>query len=463
MQPHPFNEGENELNSISRLSRRHVLRGMMGGAAVTVGLPFLECFLDSNGAVLAATRAPLPVCFGTWFYGCGLNPGRWEPKAVGKNYEFGIELQSLAQFKHKLNVYSQMSALLDGHPRGAHTVGPAVILQGTTPPTLDHAFNPEPSIDAMISDVIGKRSRFRSIEVSCTGNPNSTHSKRAGSAMNPAEISPLALYERIFGPEFKDPNAATFTPDASVMARLSVLSAVGEQTKRLMMELGSADRAHLDQYLTSLRELEQQLDLELQRPAPLAACTAPAKPETTRIGTEVAEVSSNHRLFSKLLAHALACDQTRVFNVMLTDGLSQLRFAGEANTQHLFTHEDPMDQKLGYQPNVVRFVPPVLDNLRVLLTELDAIREGDGTLLDRMVVLAYTDSGYAKNHTTDNIPMLTAGSAGGRMKTGVHFAAAKGDPVTRVSLTLQQALGMPVNSFGTESNQTSKTITEVMA
>ena len=97
------------------------------------------------------------------------------------------------------------------------------------------------------------------------------------------------------------------------------------------------------------------------------------------------------------------------------------------------------------------------------LAELDAIREGDRTLLDRSLVLNYTDSGYAKNHTTDNIPLLTAGSAGGRMKTGIHFAASKGDPVTRVSLTVQQAVGVPIDSFGTESNHTTKTITEVMA
>jgi hypothetical protein len=436
---------------------------MMGGAAVTVGLPFLDCFLDANGTALAAGGAPLPVCFGTWFYGCGLNPGRWEPKTVGANYEFGIELQSLDAFKHKLNVYSQMSALLDGRPRGAHTVGPAVIMQGTTPPTLEHSFNSEPSIDAVIADAIGSRSRFRSLEVSCTGSPVSTHSKRAGTAMNPSEISPLALYTRVFGAEFKDPNAASFIPDPAVMARRSVLSAVAGQTQRLMSQVGAADRAHLDQYFTSLRELEQQLDLQLQKPAPLAACSVPARPDDTHIGTEVADVRGNHRLFAKLLAHTLACDQTRVFNVMLTDGLSQLRFAGEANTQHLFTHEDPIDEKLGYQPNVVRFVPTVLENLNVLLTELDAIREGDRTLLDRMLVLAYTDSGYAKNHTTDNIPMLTAGSAAGRIKTGIHFAAPKGDPVTRLSLTVQQALGLPVASFGTESNKTSKTITEVMA
>ena len=71
--------GDWTMNSVSRLSRRRVLRGMMGGAAVSVGLPFLDCFLDSNGAALAATGARLPACFGTWFYGCGFNPGRWEP------------------------------------------------------------------------------------------------------------------------------------------------------------------------------------------------------------------------------------------------------------------------------------------------------------------------------------------------------------------------------------------------
>ena len=78
-------------------------------------------------------------------------------------------------------------------------------------------------------------------------------------------------------------------------------------------------------------------------------------------------------------------------------------------------------------------------------------------------MLNYTDSGYAKNHTTDNIPMLTAGSAGGRMKTGIHVAAAKGDPVTRVSLTVQQVLGVPISKFGTESNETSRVISDVMA
>ena len=69
----------------SLAGRRRVLRGMVNGAIVSVGLPYLDCFLDSTGTALAATGKELPLCFGTWFWGCGLTPGRWEPKTVGAN------------------------------------------------------------------------------------------------------------------------------------------------------------------------------------------------------------------------------------------------------------------------------------------------------------------------------------------------------------------------------------------
>jgi hypothetical protein len=75
------------MSAIERLAtRRRVLKGMMAGGAVTVGLPFLDAFLNTNGTALAATGAALPVAFGTWFWGCGLTPGRWEPKVVGSGY-----------------------------------------------------------------------------------------------------------------------------------------------------------------------------------------------------------------------------------------------------------------------------------------------------------------------------------------------------------------------------------------
>src|SRR6202035_1057528 len=95
------------------MTRRRVLRGMMGGAAVSVGLPFLDCFLNTNGTALAS-GAPLPLAFRTFFLGCGLNPGRWEPKTIGANYDMNIETAPLQPFKSRINVVSGMKVFLDG-------------------------------------------------------------------------------------------------------------------------------------------------------------------------------------------------------------------------------------------------------------------------------------------------------------------------------------------------------------
>ena len=95
------------------------------------------------------------------------------------------------------------------------------------------------------------------------------------------------------------------------------------------------------------------------------------------------------------------------------------------------------------------------------LTALDSIREGDGTVLDRIVMMYGTDTGFAKFHSVENMPMFTYGGAGGRLKTGLHVPA-NGDTTSRVGLTVMQALGLPLSRWGTESNDTSRTITEVM-
>ena len=443
---------------LKKLHRRSVLRGAIGGAAVSVGLPFLDCFLNTNGTALAATNTPLPVRFGTWFWGLGLNPGRWEPANEGKIDQLGIELQPLNAFKDKLNVFSGMKAFLDGKPLQVHTSGAQAILTGSCPrgqPNL-------PSIDTIVADVIGSRTRFRSLEVACAGNATHSQSRRSGAVVNPAEVSPAALYSRIFGPEFKDPNAADFKPEPAVMARRSALSAVAEDRKGFAKTLGAADKARLDEYFTSLRSLEQQLDLELSKPAPLQACTVPTKTEESPVGTEVEIVKTNHKLFAGLLAHALACGQTRVINVAFTDATSSLRKAGGQQTHHEYSHEEPVDAVLGYQPTMAWFYGQVMESFGYMLSALDGIKEGDRTLLDRMLVMTGTDHGYAKLHGIENLPVLTAGGANGRVKTGMHFHA-QGDTVSRIGLTVQQAMGVPVSTWGTESNQTAKPFGEMLA
>jgi hypothetical protein len=446
------------MSAFEELSRRRILRGMLGGTAVTVGLPFLDIFLNANGTALAS-GAPLPVCFGSFFWGLGLNPGRWEPAQAGKIAEMGPELKALEPYKEHLNVYSGMKVFLDGRPLITHYTGDWSILTGTTPREERVEI---PSIDVLVGDVIGTKTRFRSLEVAATGNATHSYSRRAGAALNPAEISPAALYARIFGPEFKDPNAADFKPDPHVMARQSVLSAVKVQRDEVQKHLGAADRARLDAYFTSLRQTEQQLEIELEKPAPLAACSTPEKPEDAAPGTEIETVAKNHKLFAEILAHALACNQTRVVNITFSDATSSLRKQGSSMTEHVHSHEEQIDPALGYQPTVTWFMGRAMEGLATTIASLQAVKEGDGTLLDRMLLMASTDTGYAKIHSLENIPLLTVGRAGGKLKTGIHVAA-KGDPATRLGLTVQQAMGVPLNNWGTDSMQTSKTITEVVA
>src|SRR5690606_39171635 len=134
-----------------------------------------------------------------------------------------------------------------------------------------------------------------------------TVSRRSGTSPNPSEVSPAALYTRIFGPDFKDPNAAEFSPDPLIMARQSVLSGVAEHRRIVMAQVGAADRARLDEYFTTLRQMEQQLALELEKPAPLEACTMPRAPDEAQPGTVLDDAAKNNKLFASLVAHAVAC------------------------------------------------------------------------------------------------------------------------------------------------------------
>jgi hypothetical protein len=243
------------------------------------------------------------------------------------------------------------------------------------------------------------------------------------------------------------------------LARRSALSYVTDQRQAVVRSLGAADRARLDEYFTALREIEQQLELDLQKPEPLAACVAARQPEEVKPSTVVEDASKNAKLFGTLLAHAIACGQTRVFNVMV--GALGMRKRGSAYNWHMATHEESVDEKLGYQREVFSFVTWGNETFAEFLRTLDSVKEGPGSVLDRTVVLWQTDHSDARTHSLENLPVLTVGGAGGRLKTGLHIYA-PGDPVTRVGLTLQQVFGVPINSWGQRSNETTRAVTDII-
>lgn len=442
------------------LDRRFLLRGFFHGTAVSMALPLFDCFLDGNGEALAATGQRIPTRFGTYFWGCGLTKELYLPKSAGQAYEATPQLAALQPFRQKMNLISGMKAFSDGRPNYQHWTGVAAISTGVAP-AKDHEFDVV-TIDQTVADVIGRGTRYKSIEVACSGNKGDSYSSLGGPNVNPPETTPLGLYTKLFGPGFQDPSKGDWKPDAQIMLQQSALSVVADDRQRLMQALGAADRARADQYFTSVRELEQTMTAELQRPEIVAQVAIPQAPEEMPVNKSVPVLRRTVPVMAKLVAIGLATDQTRVVNVALAEPASTIFMPGDSKPFHQATHEEPIDPTIGYQPITSKFSTYSMEFFADLLKALDEVKEGDGTLLDHSLILAYTDTGFAKLHTLDNIPMILAGTAGGRVKGGYHIAG-EGAPVSRVGLTIQQAFGMSVDSWGKGALETKKPITEILA
>lgn len=442
---------------MSKYTRRTLLRGAVYGSAVSVGLPLLDCFLNTNGTALAA-GAPLPVRFGTWFWGLGVTPSRFFPTKEGKDYELLPETQPFAPSKNKVSIMTGFDAQLDGRPNFPHGVGSQVIRSGIAP-TESSRFE-GPTFDLMIADQLGRNSRFQTLDLSTMRGAVSNSARGAGQ-LSPSEDSPGAFYARLFGAEFVDPNSSNFRPSPLVMARHSVLSAVAEQRVALEREVGAADRARLDQYFTSLRRVENQLEMQLEPPPPMAGCRKPMDAPDFQPEVDIEAVAHNHRIMTELLAMALMCDQSRVFNLNFNNAQSSLTFPGSTVTHHQLTHEEGIDAKLGYQLQVTQFVMRIMQEWGYFLSYMDSQKEGEGTLLDHMLVVAHSETCFARAHTITSLPIMVAGRAGGRIDCGLNVLG-KGSTVSRVALTVMQALGLSVDRWGTGGNEATKPLAEML-
>ena len=444
-----------------RFDRRSVLRGVVNGAAVGVSLPLLDMFLNGKADALA-NGAPLPTRFATFFWGLGLTPTRWEPKGAGKGYQSPPQLAFLeGSLKDRATVFTGFTVKLNGRPSHPHWTGMAAIMTGQCPNRVNQ-FDGLPSFDTAISDTLGKGARFRSVECTPFRSAVTSYSSRGQDSFSTSDDSPLALYTRLFGEGFHDPNASDWKPDPRTLVKKSVLSSVKEQRDALMATAGASDKARLEEYFTSVREVEQKMSAELTRPPRAEACMVPKAPEERARKGDTETVAYNNEIMSRLTAMALACNQTRVINFQFTPATSELYLPGDSSVYHSHTHEEPVDGKVGYQPISSRLADASIAGFATFLKALDSVKEGDGTLLDNSLVLGYSDTGWAKIHQIDNIPMILAGGASGRHKGGQHIHVAA-EPVTRVSLTVQQMMGLPVGSFGMGDMTTSKPITEIMA
>jgi len=163
-----------------------------------------------------------------------------------------------------------------------------------------------------------------------------------------------------------------------------------------------------------------------------------------------------------LLAMAVVCNQTKVFNMVYSQSGSSLTRKGLDKTHHADTHEEPVDPAKGFQINASWFVGRAMQEWGYFIEKLASTPEGSGSLIDNCLVYAHTDCQVAKVHSLTGIPMFTAGRLGGKVKTGLHVDG-KAQAGTRLGLTLQQLMGVPIGSWGTGSMTANQPISEILA
>lgn len=430
--------------SRKRITRRRFLRGMVGGAVATLGLPLLEVHMGTHGVALA-DGSPFPKRFGLFFWGNGVVPQAWVPETTGPDYELSYLMEPLAPIKDRMTVVTGTGLRVDNiepHWSGMSGVltGQPVIIKPSGGWTM-----PDRTVDQVIAEAIGGETRFRSIEqgvrpgdigVSYNGPDNP----------NPTESSPFALYDRIFGADFREPGSDA-EPDPRLALRRSVLDSVMTDITDFERDLGSADRARLDQHLTSVRELELRLQRLAENPANLDACIRPDRPESDFPDIDGRpQLQALNRAMCDILALTLACDQTRVFTHAVTRPLNNLLLAEATAGHHQLTHDEPGDQ-----PMVQSIVRQIMGEYTYLVETLDSIPEGDGTLLDHCVVLGTSDISYGRTHGLDEFPIIYSGTGNGRLVTGTHIRSEIGENTNELMLSLMRAVDVLAPSWGTDA------------
>ncbi len=429
----------------SPLSRRTVLRGLLGGTAVTLSLPFLEAMLPLGRGGVRASTTGFPLRFGLFFWGNGNIPDLWTPTGEGKTWELSPQLAPFANVKDVISVVTGMSIKIPNiFPHGSGSAG---ILAAAPQQELDGSETcSTATIDQVIAAQIGGETLYRSLQTAGTDIVGLSYN--GPNNRNPAEYNPYAFYERLFGSTFREPGEEGIV-DPTIGLRRSVLDAVMGDVDRLKKRVGAADSIRLEQHLDGIRELETRLARLEEDPPNLESCSRPPEPLAEYPDQDGRpQVSARSRALCDMLAMALACDQTRVFSHYLTEPVNNTLFPDASDGHHNLTHDEPDDQ-----PQVHAITVQCVTEMAYLVEALRAVPEGDGTLLDSCAVLGCSEVSLGRLHSLDEMPVVIAGSAAGALRTGVHYRSYSQENVSTVLLSLIRAMGINQSEYGVDEGR----------
>ncbi|MEC8022960.1 MAG: DUF1552 domain-containing protein, partial [Myxococcota bacterium] len=312
------------------------------------------------------------------------------------------------------------------------------------------------TFDQMLADTIGKDTRFRSLEFGVDWKRRGL-SYRGPNNHVPSEPSPFAFFERVFGGSFSLPGENS-EPDPRLALERSVLDSVMADITTLKTQVSAADKLRLEEHFDGIRSIEQQLSKLELAPPDFEGCNYPTQPAAEYVDQDgMKPYEALNGAFSEIAAYAMACDQTRVVSNWFSAAVANsVLYPGLAESHHSLTHfeSDPQDK-------VHECMLYCMARMAQFLEALDAIPEGDGTLLDHMVVLGTSDCASGKLHSGTDFPTVMFGSLDGKLKTNVHWRSDNGDNATRVPLTIARALGVDLAAFGEGDVQATESLSDI--
>jgi hypothetical protein len=423
------------------LPRRTFLRGL----GVTLGLPFLDAMVPAM-SVLAATK---PVTrLGFVYHPNGIIHGSWIPSAVGSGFDLSPSLAPLASVRDRVLVLSGLSHLeanSKGDGNGDHPRSTAVWLSGVHAWSSNDATSGQVQLgitaDQIAAQVLGKDTRLPSLEtavenptqIACdTGDCffSNTISWRSPTTPLSMETHPRVVFERLFG----DSGSAA-QRRAQTKSTGTILDSVNKEVARLNSTLGAGDRHKLQEYVESVREIEQRI-----KNAERGMNDSADLPEPPVDAPELFD--DRARLMYDLQVLAFQADLTRVITMMASREGSGLSFPqiGIPEQHHSLSHH--LDN-----PNLMAKKAKIDQHLVSLfayfLQKLQATPDGDGSLLDHSLILYGGGLGNSNLHDHANLPCLLAGGASGALKSGRHLNFAEGTPKANLVLAVLDKAGVP--------------------
>jgi hypothetical protein len=425
--------------STNRTTRRAILRG----AGVSLALPWLESF-----AAKAARVEAFPKRFGVVFLGCGVNEDHWGSEGAGAEMKLSKSLAPLEPLKGKINVihglFNKGAMGLGIHPpqTGSLLTG-ATLTKGAT-------LRSGISVDQMIASRVGQETLQPSLVLACeqpiTGFHESNYSMAYSSHLSwqspsspvPNEIYPSLAFDMLF-------------ENRGSLLNLSILDRVKERTERLSRKISASDNARLDEFLTSVREVEKRVDgmrkakekaddvAKLQN-RPVWSLERPANglPEDLR---------EHAKVMLDLIAIAFQTDKTRVATLMISRDLSAMfyPFLEVSQAHHGASHYNNNDE---YE----RITRWHVSQFAYLAAKLNAMTEGEGTVLDNSCLMFLSNLWIGRTHNNSRLPLVLAGGLGGTLRTGRTLDYVKAGDANRkvcsLYLSLMDRMGVKLERFG---------------